>query len=483
MLTLCMMASVLFFSEEKTDVLTWKELTRDVYVDGRLNKEARAYYCYDFGYAVDLPGARDVILIERGEGVYPVTLLKRKSFNFSKDRLDAEVPAKLKGRSAGEAAVIDGKHLLLEANGVSVLLARHEGTSGVLTEDALWEVVPSWADLVERYEPDPEVVRQIRAVKEPVHLNVYLGTWCGDSKNHVPKVLKTLQQAGNPNISVELIALASGFHEPWDRIREDRITNVPTFIAVSEGEELGRLVEDAQGSSMSHDLVEVLNASFLARPGDDDRGEPVASGSWSHKNAMGALSATEHWHLYKRKGGNSLYSRVMRGEAIFDVWVLTDENKHLVFMEITETLANQTSRARYSLGDGKLSVTLRGGNRGIVRQKLSHRGVFIPQTPSAMVNGWLAGAELEAENDRYVAEPLLGRLEALSQPTYTEDWLSGYLGRIRTTRMAWSDQTWWRHEGHQIPVRMETAEGDFAELTYLQWLGQADQASAEQDAE
>ncbi len=445
----------------------WKDLTRDIYVDGRSASGARSYYNRNYGYAIVLDGARDLVLIERGDG-YGVTLVDKSKFKFSPDGLEIRDFSDWKGRVVGNARVVDGKHLLFQAMGKSFLVARHEGVSGTLKQEELWAIVPSWKALKGRYEPETEVVKTLGKVNDRINLKVIFGTWCGDSKNYVPKLLKTLELADNDKISVELIALSSEFLEPWDRIRDYQVTNVPTIIAFSEGRELGRLVERAQSDSMEQDLAEVLSGAFMARDGDDPNGEPIASGSWNHKALDGVLVGSEHWHLYKREESYSVYSRVVKGEGVFDIWAITDLDKHLQFLEITETLPGQTSRARYSIGEKWVSVTSRGGNRGIIRQKFGFRGHLIPETPSAMINGWVAGSVMDDENDRLVTEPLIARIKSVQAPVYEEQSLNSYTGRTLARKAIWADQTWWFHKVSGVPLRVETPEGE-AELTYLQW--------------
>jgi len=475
-LILCMTS----FPEEPATHLNWKDLTRDIYVDGFLDKEARSYYCRNFGYAVFLPGSKDLVLVENGEETYPVSLLDASDFELSPDKLEAKTPLKFGGRVVGEAAVIDGKHLLIEASGKSILIARHEGRLGNVDESELWDIVPSWKSLMARFQPDPKIVKRLEAVDAPVHLKIYFGTWCGDSKREVPKFLKTLALADNQNITAELLMISGDFGEPWDGIRDDRITNVPTIIATSDGEELGRLVEHGQGSSMGADFVDILGASFLPKPGDDSRGEPMASGSLNHKNADGALTATEHWHLYSREHGNSIYARVLKDDVVYDIWAVTGEDTVLKYLEITETLPNQIARGRYSISGKRVSATIRGGNRGIIRQKFSFRGTLIPETPSVMINGWLAGSTMAEVNDRFILEPLVGRLEVVSGPVYGDQFLIGALGRLAVRKTEWSDRQWWHHQTYQIPVRMESGDGSSAELVYLQWVDEDQSRDATQ---
>ena len=107
-------------------------------------------------------------------------------------------------------------------------------------------------------------------------MTVVLGTWCGDSKEFVPRVLKSVRAASNPNIAVRLVALDNEFLQPQEVIGGRRIINVPTIIVESDGRELGRITETPAGATAEEDLAAILAGSPPAHEGRYERGAEVA---------------------------------------------------------------------------------------------------------------------------------------------------------------------------------------------------------------
>jgi hypothetical protein len=108
--------------------------------------------------------------------------------------------------------------------------------------DKLWETVPVWRSVMKSYEPNAGAVEQIKATNNETTVTLAYGTWCPDSKNYVPRLIKALSGAGNDKIQVKLVGIDNQFREPVDRSTAPD-TNVPTVIVERGGREIGRIVE------------------------------------------------------------------------------------------------------------------------------------------------------------------------------------------------------------------------------------------------
>lgn len=113
------------------------------------------------------------------------------------------------------------------------------------------------------YAPNPHVLEALRdADVEATTFTIFFGTWCGDSRREVPRLLKLFDILGLPAERVELIALdrttealkQSPDHE--ERGRE--IYRVPTLIVERDGKEVSRLVEHPV-LSLERDLLSILS--------------------------------------------------------------------------------------------------------------------------------------------------------------------------------------------------------------------------------
>jgi thiol-disulfide isomerase/thioredoxin len=91
---------------------------------------------------------------------------------------------------------------------------------------------------------------------------IFLGTWCGDSRREVPKMLKILGAAGLPENNVDLIMVSN--HDdayklsPQHEEAGKNILRVPTFIFYENGKEIGRIVESPV-VTLENDMIQVLS--------------------------------------------------------------------------------------------------------------------------------------------------------------------------------------------------------------------------------
>ena len=88
-------------------------------------------------------------------------------------------------------------------------------------------------------------------------LHRFGGTWCGDTKRELPKFFKIMALAKIPAENIELYGVDRS-KESGDGIREKyNIVSVPTFILISGGKEIGRIVEYPK-NSLELDMVDLL---------------------------------------------------------------------------------------------------------------------------------------------------------------------------------------------------------------------------------
>jgi thiol-disulfide isomerase/thioredoxin len=114
------------------------------------------------------------------------------------------------------------------------------------------------------YETNKDVLAGLKkANRAGFSIQIFLGTWCGDSHREVPRMIKVLEQAGFPAGKIELIAVNTGEgvqkQSPTGEEKGKYIFKVPTFIVSKDGEEIGRIVEYPVESS-ERDLLAILSA-------------------------------------------------------------------------------------------------------------------------------------------------------------------------------------------------------------------------------
>ncbi len=120
-----------------------------------------------------------------------------------------------------------------------------------------------WFDSTYRnYSAESAVTSRLSSTWTNERVDVFMGTWCGDSRREVPRLLKVLDEAGIAPQNIRIICTKSG--NPGHKTspgREEQglyIFRVPTVIVYRQNKELGRIVESPV-QSLEKDLLTIVN--------------------------------------------------------------------------------------------------------------------------------------------------------------------------------------------------------------------------------
>ena len=184
--------------------IEWGDTSRDVYLDGEPDPGAEVFTVGADADADD--GPRLAVLSARADRAFVVDLdslavaaLPLAAFELSAG--GATSPADAEPLSTGRATHVRDRrssHYLASAGGHTLLISPHQGPVGDLDLDQLYAAAPSWRRRAAAYQPDAEAVAALAAHGESTEVTVAFGTWCGDSRNWVPRLLRSLEAAGNP---------------------------------------------------------------------------------------------------------------------------------------------------------------------------------------------------------------------------------------------------------------------------------------------
>lgn len=454
----------------------WRDATRDIFVDGRLDKTAQALVSGP-RTAIVSPLLEEAFLLDRETKAFQV--VPRAAIRFAADRATATLDTAATPEEGGPFQKVDSSGRIFAWKGHSVLVARHQGLVGDVTEAALFEAVPVWKGLLESYTPSAAAVESLRKFKQPATMTLVFGTWCGDSKDYVPKVLKTLRAAGNPRLSVRLVALDNQFLQPADVIRARRIINVPTILVERRGREIGRVTETPAAATVEEDLAAILRGKPNEHRGRYERGAELASGTYLYRDAAGERG-TERWTLYETKdGGRLVHSRIVVGDLATEVFHGTDASGKLDFSEITKRQGEGVTRARFWLDGETLSGRLRGKEAGILQQDLVVPASFAFASPAVAAAGWMGAAARQASYSDlvcYVApesfESPLGSTCVVTYRAAGEESVRVPAGEFRAKRLSRQSPSeasdWWLHADLGIPVRGQIVGGLEYVLTSLE---------------
>lgn len=109
------------------------------------------------------------------------------------------------------------------------------------------------------FTPNPDVVKQYTANKDSINIIVFGGTWCGDTKHLLPNFIATTDAAGFPDNRITLIGVDRNKKTLFNLSEVFGITNVPTFIVMKNGKEIGRVVEYGKIGAPEKEIAEMLS--------------------------------------------------------------------------------------------------------------------------------------------------------------------------------------------------------------------------------
>lgn len=126
--------------------------------------------------------------------------------------------------------------------------------------DLFKETEFSWLQKgIDDYKPDTASIGLLHARLPRYTLIVFMGTWCDDSQNLIPKLYRVLRSAGYPIDRVQLFGVDRAKTTTGVEHRLYRITKVPTIILTSQSVEVGRITETVK-VSIEQDLVNLLHS-------------------------------------------------------------------------------------------------------------------------------------------------------------------------------------------------------------------------------
>lgn len=115
------------------------------------------------------------------------------------------------------------------------------------------------------YTPDATILRRLRAAdRRGVTMTLFFGTWCGDSRREVPRIVKLLDEMAFARDGVELVAVDAGEgkhkRSPGGEEQGLEIYRVPTLVVRRGEAEIARLVEFPV-LSLERDLLAILSGA------------------------------------------------------------------------------------------------------------------------------------------------------------------------------------------------------------------------------
>ena len=105
---------------------------------------------------------------------------------------------------------------------------------------------------------DASAIASFAKNKAKFNVVVFGGTWCEDSQNLLPVFYRLVDKSGFPENQILLLAAdrkkttVNNLHEKF------KVKNVPTFIIMHDGKEIGRVVEYGKYAAIDKELGEIV---------------------------------------------------------------------------------------------------------------------------------------------------------------------------------------------------------------------------------
>jgi hypothetical protein len=115
----------------------------------------------------------------------------------------------------------------------------------------------SYSQEFPNYHPDNDAMNVLKYKLDDITFIVVLGTWCGDSKEQVPRFMKLMYCLKYDLNRVTFIAVDRTKTAGEVPTADYKIEKVPTFIVKRNTVEIGRIIETPE-VSIEKDLIKIL---------------------------------------------------------------------------------------------------------------------------------------------------------------------------------------------------------------------------------
>jgi hypothetical protein len=112
------------------------------------------------------------------------------------------------------------------------------------------------------YEPDSTVISELSTPHSDLRIEIFMGTWCSDSRREIPRFFKTIDISKCVNNNqIKMWAV------DWDKSLDSGLTDereiesVSTFIFYRNESEIGRIIEQPDHENIETDILSIIKGS------------------------------------------------------------------------------------------------------------------------------------------------------------------------------------------------------------------------------
>ena len=105
--------------------------------------------------------------------------------------------------------------------------------------------------------PDADAVTAFKQHADDFQMLIFAGTWCPDTQNLLPKFYRLADASNYPDSSITLIGVDSAKVTFDNLAKTFHLVDVPTFIVMKNGKEVGRVIEYGESGEAMKELGKI----------------------------------------------------------------------------------------------------------------------------------------------------------------------------------------------------------------------------------
>lgn len=231
----------------------WKEATGyDFVVAGQDDPLVRVFQSPDYQQLLVYPST--------GELAWLFNLKAKTAATLPRAAVSAAAEAATfapAGATPAGAFTQQGSDMLFKAGGKDAKVGPEPPIIGQISLETLLSKKKEYAVAAKAYTPNAAALSLLKSAQRPVEIVVFFGTWCSYCKHWLPRFIRAMQDANNPNLHVTFYGMDEDFSQPEAEINKYGIRKTPTIVVTAGGAELGRITEEPT-KSMEQDLALIL---------------------------------------------------------------------------------------------------------------------------------------------------------------------------------------------------------------------------------
>jgi hypothetical protein len=133
---------------------------------------------------------------------------------------------------------------------------------GEISRDDLFSEYPAWLDRYTEYQPDSTIIQGLSSTHPDLRIEIFLGTWCSDSRREVPRFFKTVDVSNFvKNDQIKLWAVDREKSLDSNLTEKRGIVSVSTFIFYRNESEIGRIIEMPDNENIEADILQIIRGN------------------------------------------------------------------------------------------------------------------------------------------------------------------------------------------------------------------------------